>query len=444
MKRAMCLVSALILMLTMVQTPTVAGTLIGQEVPVLAKYALEAGQSVFWDGEYLQHAQPTGPLPIGVFRADEPIPYCDLPGYACFDYQLEVLEPAARLRVDLDVRGPDFGPPTSDDTDRFDLQLLTPDGTYVGGDERTYSAQTSVTDPQVGVWTVRVSPLRVTDSTFVLRARLDETTQPLSGVLLPNLRSIAASDFGLTAAVGYYCGFGEACRKAEIGGQGLMSCMIEEQVEQGAHSCLRFAVGSENAGDGPLDLRLSPLGDGSAAVTQVIHHADGTTESHDAGTYEYHRSHAHYHLSGYAQLSLFEVTKAKGKKLMEAGVGKKTGFCLTDERLADWDSFQESRVTTGGNHDVDCLMPASARMVQSPGWGDVYEYDRSGNYVPLPVRDGDYVLRSTVDADQAFIESDERDNVSYAWIRIEDGEVALLEHGYGTDPWDPHKVVSQR
>lgn len=57
-------------------------------------------------------------------------------------------------------------------------------------------------------------------------------------------------------------------------------------------------------------------------------------------------------------------------------------------------------------------------------------------------REGFYVLRGTADGDKQIVESDETDNVSYAFFEVsENGKVELIERGYGTDPWDPDKVV---
>lgn len=424
-----------------------------QEVAVLGHFELGAGDSEFWTGEYTEQARPTGHVCcVSIFEPTDPVDHCTIPGWSpCFDYELEVLESSARLRIALDVRGPDFGPPTNDETDHYAVWLFRPDGTFSRLGRWTYNLEGFVNDPVAGTWRIRVYPLRVSRSSFVMRARLDEKLPepPKKGALLPNLRSIPAADFGLTAAAGYYCGFGQACTKAEVAGQSLMSCMAEEQIEDGVQSCLRFSVGSENAGVGPLDLKLSPATDGTnSRVTQIIHFADGSTEEREAGTYEFHKSHAHYHLGAYAKMTLFEVTEEKRKGLVAIGGGKKSGFCLADERIADWEVFATEPTPDVPDEDgipiEDCISPHRGRMIQNAGWGDVYEYDRSGNYVPFSVTDGDFVLRSTVDAENVFLESNEKDNTSYAWIRVEGGEIELLEHGYGTDPWDPHKVISQR
>ena len=55
--------------------------------------------------------------------------------------------------------------------------------------------------------------------------------------------------------------------------------------------------------------------------------------------------------------------------------------------------------------------------------------------------DGLYVIRSTVDAANAILETDETDNTSYALIKVVGRSIDIIERGRGTDPWDPAKIV---
>ena len=61
------------------------------------------------------------------------------------------------------------------------------------------------------------------------------------------------------------------------------------------------------------------------------------------------------------------------------------------------------------------------------------EFDGNGN--------GRYVVRSVVDEMDNVLESDDTDNVSYAYIEVQGDTVEILERGWGTDPWDDRKVV---
>jgi hypothetical protein len=108
--------------------------------------------------------------------------------------------------------------------------------------------------------------------------------------------------------------------------------------------------------------------------------------------------------------------------------------------LADWHRFYQA----DGDAFGDSVIQLQA------GWGDVYEWNRSGNYIDIPQsspgsqtpKAGFYVVRGVTDPLALVVESDEADNTSYAFINIRnDGRVTLLERGYGTDPWDPNKAI---
>ena len=78
----------------------------------------------------------------------------------------------------------------------------------------------------------------------------------------------------------------------------------------------------------------------------------------------------------------------------------------------------------------------------SVGWGDVYRWQRPGMYVEFGGQpNGRYVVRSIVDAEHRVLETNDGDNVSYAYIEVQGRTIELLERGWGLDPWDPDKVV---
>jgi hypothetical protein len=72
----------------------------------------------------------------------------------------------------------------------------------------------------------------------------------------------------------------------------------------------------------------------------------------------------------------------------------------------------------------------------------VYRWQRPGQYVEFGSNgDGRYVVRSTVDHLNHILESNDSNNSAYALIKIVGDHVQLLERGWGTGPFDPHKVV---
>ncbi|MDQ3940568.1 MAG: hypothetical protein M3238_04365, partial [Actinomycetota bacterium] len=76
------------------------------------------------------------------------------------------------------------------------------------------------------------------------------------------------------------------------------------------------------------------------------------------------------------------------------------------------------------------------------GWADIYEWDRPGNYIDFALNeDGFYVVRMWADPVDGIVESNERDNTGYTYLKVTAGDVKLIEAGRGRDPWDPCKIV---
>jgi len=49
--------------------------------------------------------------------------------------------------------------------------------------------------------------------------------------------------------------------------------------------------------------------------------------------------------------------------------------------------------------------------------------------------DGYYVIRTTADPKRHLLESNESNNVGYAYVRVVGDQVNMLETGMGSDPW---------
>ena len=75
----------------------------------------------------------------------------------------------------------------------------------------------------------------------------------------------------------------------------------------------------------------------------------------------------------------------------------------------------------------------------STGWGDVYRWQRPGQFVDFDGQgDGYYVVQAIVDIAHN-VEGTQNDNVSYAYIHIVGDRIDIIERGLGTSPWDPNK-----
>ncbi|MGH2747692.1 MAG: lysyl oxidase family protein [Actinomycetota bacterium] len=406
--RRRILLAGVMLVVVSVLAPALA-----QEPRTVGK--LSAGDAVFWTGEPIEE-EPEGllpSLPPLLPKSDE----CDPD--QCFVYRLDVAQKARRLRVAID---------TPDCDDVYQVSLYDPQGARRAAAQACYSTELFERSPAVGTWTIRVVPSDVgEDSIFRMRAKLEgKKTEPKRPRrLAPNIRVEPPFDF--TFEYG--------------GGITSSSCAEDEIIENGANRCLRFAVGPQNTGRGPLEVSFSPLRDASREPTmyQRLHYSDGRVVTREAGSYEYHKTHRHYHFTGFAKMELFKVIDRKSGEMVRAGGGHKAGFCLLDFKISQWRRFYQARADSARS---DCGSPTDAAMGLSTGWTDIYESGLPGNYVDFANnKDGYYVVRVEMDSADKIVETSERDNVAYAFIEVTGTDIRLIERGHGRSPWDPNKTV---
>lgn len=325
-------------------------------------------------------------------------------------------------------------------------------------DESPYAK--SLATSSEGAWTIRVVPEDSSGWQFRMRAKLEGPIAPPSASeQLPNLRAIPP--FELTfyepqVSIGFHTAHtpvpGNGCtadEEAELAPQHTGDINYVNNVR-----CMRFSAGPENVGPGDFEVRGSALsidGSGNFVAYQRTYNGDRTLARDRAvGALEYHTTHNHWHYKLFSY-ELFEVVRqhptktSKKIKLSERTPGKKVGFCPSDERLADWNNhFQDSRdrwrLDRREEGEPGCLSPANPMMGLSSGWGDLYEWARIEQMVEFPanadgsVRDGVYFLRSTVDSGNRIFESNENDNSSYVLFRVANGQIEIVQRGYGMEP----------
>lgn len=405
---------------------------------------LRPGDSMFWDGGFVRS---------GAVRHEA---LCDVAG-PCFSFPVLLDGGGHRLRVAIDT-------PSREDT--FQLELLDPSGALVTATSNAnqFNAEAFAATPAAGEWTVRVRPVDVTDASFRLRAKSEQAARPAGGrrATLPNLQVVPPYEFGFAAPVtpnGPYPP-DRANPPASVAGVDLYSCTPDEAAPvaaggAGAVDCLRLTSGPTNTGAGPFDMRFtfaSDLTDGTAdpvelrgPIFQAVHFSDGSVEYRAAGNYIFHTTHAHFHDENILTYELFEVTDERKRTLEPVGSGTKSGFCPADQLFADWFSFDQAVRGDFGEGDTptgNCFSPTEGLLGLTSGWGDVYRWQRPGQYVEFAGQgDGTYVVRSTVDKANHILEEDESDNASYALVRIVGRSVKVLERGQGTSHWDRRKVV---
>ena len=435
-----------------------AGAPAGEAAAPLGSYTLKLDQPVFLDGVRGVYT----PTPAYDWAQGEA--GCEQGFTPCWEATLDVPAGAARLRVAIDNRWDlDAG-----DGNSYALRMISPSGqaSRHGG---ALSAEAFIDDPEAGRWKAVVIAFRASGgprSGFRLRSRAESpegqarAARALSknatqeGALLPNLRMLPPYEFTLEtpgtllpASLSFY-DVDQARGVAPTDG-----CLPSEIVDYGARRCLRFSFGPENVGAGRLELRLRPDSEevGSAPMWQQIQQDDGTFVERRAGRVDYHPEHAHFHVNAFSAQA-FRVVDLDRGQLEPVGDGFKQGFCPEDMRIANWGSFaNESDAAL--TQDCEAMGPKHVpsgqemRLGIGRGWADVYLYSYERSYVDLgDGGDGLFVVGvgTNLDSDDAgysIAESDARDNQSYALVRVSGDRVELLERGYGSDPWDPAKVV---
>ena len=414
---------------------------------------LDIDEAWFWEGETLNGQVPSLSL-------------CDT-YLACPSYLLDVAPGGKRLRIGLD---------TPERTDSFGIHVFAPDGSLAGEDDNfnQFNSEVLIDEPTAGLWRVQIRPDNATYASFRMRAKLESalTVSPALPAdpkpLLPNLRTVPPYEFGFVAPANPLNGLyppDTVNPPLSVAGIEPISCSADEAAPveiggAGAVRCLRFTSGPVNVGQGIYDMRFELLADTLAGETeiapnellsrtiigpktQVVHWTDGSQTARPAGTYSFHPIHVNFHDDFILKFELYQVTDTELGALVAAGLGTKSGFCPADQLFGNWYAFEQGHETPGGDSPLDnCFSPTAGTIGLSVGWGDVYRWQRPGMYVEFDGNpNGRYVVRSIVDEMGYVLETDDSDNVSYAYIEVQGDTIEILERGWGTDPWDDRKLV---
>jgi len=400
---------------------------------------LAIGQSLFWDGGYVDSSDMA------------------LPGQAacaveqCFDYPLTVAKGGWRLRVAID---------TPDRANEFELDLLDPSGTEVTSEadsaQTQFDMEVYASHPVAGTWTVRVVPQMVQNASFRLRAKLESgpVVYKHKTMLLPNLKVTPPYQFTFVAPANPANAYApdSVNPPLEVAGEAPLSCTPDETLNLGTNflpgsshptRCLRFTTGPRDAGPGPFEIDYNPTGaDGGilnmGPAYQRVYYSDGSSFLRPAGQFQFHAVHGHYHYMGFLNFQLYHV--GANHDLTPAGSGNKLGLCPADELFADWGTFnQDSTVTFTANCGYST---GEASLGLNVGWGDVYKWQRPGQYVDFSGDgDGYYLLQVLVNASHLVETVPSDQNVGYAYIHVVGENVDIIERGQGNSPWDPNKIV---
>lgn len=387
----------------------------------------------------------------------------------CGHYTIDLADGGARLRV---------GIATAERTDTFVVDVFAPDGSLAGSTRNTnqFNSEAFIEAPAAGTWTILVRPEAVTRASYRLRAKLEYTkaeerlltSSENRRPLYPNLRTVPPFEFTFTAPLNPLNGLyppDAANPPASVAGQSTVSCTADEAAPHAAGGadavhCLRLTSGPINIGEGIYDMRFRLIDDFIAGTAQLnpeealsrvvvgdmqqaVHYTDGSVEFIQAGSYSFHPTHGHFHDDYILSYYLYKVTDPQSGELTKAGAGSKSGFCPADQLWGNWEQFNQGTEVPGGDSPGgNCFSPNNGVMGLSVGWGDIYRWQRPGQYVEFAGQgNGRYVVQAMVDEYNNVIELDETDNVSYAYLEIQGETIEILERGWGESPWDSRKVV---
>lgn len=395
---------------------------------------LRVGQAAFWNGGYVADRVITRNLPTSVA--------CQIAH--CFEYQLALAQPATRLRVAIDTPARETS---------FTIEVLDESGAVLGTatNSNRFNIETFIASPAAGTYTVRVVPRDAAFARFRLRAKSEGAPKnyPTKTALLPNLQATPPYEFGFIAPANPLNGLyppDTVNPPLDVLGVHPLSCAADEMAEDGAQRCLRLTTGPRNAGPGPMDLRYLPAEHQlglveEGPVTQRVYYSDGSFDTRPAGKFLFHKTHAHYHFQDILDYSIHRVTDPAKGTLVEAGRGTKAGFSPADQLFADWTRFDQADGVFVEGADTARGVGESVFGL-SVGWGDVYRWQRPGQYVEFAGNgDGLYVVRAVVDITDRVLETDETDNAAYAYVQVTGESVRIIERGQGTSPWDKRKKV---
>lgn len=398
---------------------------------------VQVGQPLFWEGAAFAPTAPAvSQLALGSAA-------CGL-AVQCHDYRVELAGGGDRLRVavdqtricdvlDLEVLDPRGRVAAAGTTDTLDYAAPT-EARALGvssaqadklGLACGFSTELFVDRPAAGTWTLRVVGSRITDTAWRGRLKLERTRQVPAGhgEALPDLVSTPPFELTFTGPEPHPSG----CRQDEIR-------------NEGARRCLRFSIGPQNRGEGALDLRYASVEGvtSKGRIRQRIYGRDGSVvRERDAGTFEYHKEHRHYHYGGFG---LLELHRIDGDTMTKVSKGPKTGACTLPYGLNDWHTFTAA-VRGSAPHDCAAASPAQGAAIGlESGWTDIYSWYLEGNYVEFGgLSDGRYAVVVGTDTANEVLESDEENNTSYAVVDVRGDAVTVVERGFGTGPFDPDK-----
>jgi hypothetical protein len=195
---------------------------------------------------------------------------------------------------------------------------------------------------------------------------------------------------------------------------------------------LRFTAEFVNTGAGTFEVHGDRSGASSSTMTtsQVVQQADGSTTEFPTSAIMIYRGddHSHWHVKDF---EAYEIVDLASNKTVVSSL--KSGFCLWDN--AKYDLELPGAPAAAKYYDCGKAADLSVVMGVSVGWGDVYDWTLTNQYIDITgVKPGKYRLNATVDPAGWMAESNNDNNVTWVDLEFSPGEggtLAVEVTGYG-------------
>lgn len=168
------------------------------------------------------------------------------------------------------------------------------------------------------------------------------------------------------------------------------------------HKNLRFGTAIVNGGPGHIQIRGVVEGDVTRGYQQILDPNNHVVQEQDVGTFEYHPTHGHFHITDVSRYELRQGTYA-GPIVRTAA---KVSFCVEDS-FKYYPSNETARYP-------DC---SSMLMGITRSWADHYTAnlpDQDFDITTLPA--GEYTIVIYIDPTQKFLDASRGNNM--AWQRL--------------------------
>ncbi len=197
---------------------------------------------------------------------------------------------------------------------------------------------------------------------------------------------------------------------------------------------LRFTSTIANIGDGPFETRASRSSTAvsTMGVSQRVYQSGGGTRVHPGSAIATYSGdgHNHWHVQRVARYDLFAVTPGGPSLRRDA----KVGFCFFDTNTYNLTlrGAPSSRQYLESGCGTSSTLSTTNGI--SIGWSDRYPWNFAYQWITITgLAGGEYYLKYTVDPNGDYLEKIEKNNCTWARLRIPSSgsTVTVLASGWG-------------